>query len=62
VSQTSVNIETLKKDKEKKIKERRSNLSKLQKGIAEAKKIYEEKFKKNKLYQQENEVRNVVLL
>ena len=47
----------MKKDKEKKIKERRNNLSQLQKGIAEAKKIYEEKSKKNTQYQQENEVR-----
>jgi hypothetical protein len=57
LSNGSGNIDLIKKDKEKKIKERRSNLSKLQKGLAEAKKMYEEKLKKNKQFQQENEVR-----
>jgi hypothetical protein len=51
------NYEFFKKEKEKRIKERKNNLSKLTKDLAEAKKIYEEKNKKNLSYFNENIVK-----
>jgi hypothetical protein len=46
----------LKKEREKKIKERIKNLNKLQKDISEAKKLFDDKLKKNKKYLQDTEV------
>ena len=45
-----------KREKEKKIKERRNNLAKLTKDLTEAKKIFEEKNKWNIMYVTENQV------
>jgi hypothetical protein len=46
----------LKKEKEKRIKERKNNLVKLTRDLIEAKKIFEEKNKKNLIYVAENQV------
>jgi hypothetical protein len=46
----------MRKEKEKKIKELKGHFAKLEKGLVDAKKMSEEKYKKNAAYIIENEV------